>query len=260
MPPSIFPSYKYTGISHTQKTILLTVSKFSEGFLRFAPRTIRNYPSHGVDHSVNIIRMINNFTGNWEIKLSRNERFLLYSAAWLHDIGCVKNRSPHNKLSVDILLRNENITNLFTDLDNDLLADLLEVIESHSSTYPITDLPVKRGAVRVRLVGAIFRLIDACEITNFKCPATVFNEIQDDLKDANGSVDKEAVEFWKGHMNIKFLAFDRPAIAITVNSPSLSRKIVDRLITEIDSVHEIFRENGLDVPVVRVKARTAGID
>lgn len=257
---SIFPSYKYVGISHPQKTILITVSKFAEGFLRFAPRTIRNYPSHGVDHSVNIIRMINDFTEKWGIRLSKNERFILYSAAWLHDIGCVKNRSPHNTISASILLRNENITSLFTGLDNDLLADVQDVIESHSSTYDINDVPVKRGAVRVRLISAIFRLIDACEITNFKCPAPVFTEIKEDLKDEQGAVDKEAVQFWKGHMNIKYLGFSRPNIMITVNSPRQSNNIIHRLAMEIVSVQEIFRENGLDVPVVRIKAMEPGSD
>jgi hypothetical protein len=260
METSIFPKYEYKGISHPQKTILVTVSKFSEGFLRFAPRTIRNYPSHGVDHSVNIIRMINDFTEKWEIKLSKNERFVLYSAAWLHDIGCVKNRSPHNTISASILLRNESIANLFTGLDNDLLADVQDVIESHSSTYNINDVPVKRGVVRVRLISAVFRLIDACEITNFKCPAPVFFEIKDDLKDEHGAVDKEAVQFWKGHMNIKYLGFSKPHIAITVNSPRQSKKIVDRLEKEIVSIQDIFRENGIDVPVVEVRAREAGID
>jgi hypothetical protein len=257
---SIFPSYKYVGISHPQKTILVSVSKFAEGFLRFAPRTIRNYPSHGVDHSVNIIRMINDFTEKWGIKLSKNERFILYSAAWLHDIGCVKNRSPHNKISVDILLKNESICNSFNSLADDLLIDLQDVIESHSSTYNINEVVVKRGSVRVQLICAIFRLIDACEITNFKCPASVFTEIKDDLKKDDGTIDKEAVAFWKGHMNIKYIGFFKPEIVITLNFSRKSQKIINRLKIEIISVQRIFRTNRVDVPVIQVRSREAGID
>jgi len=204
--------------------------------------------------------MINDFTEKWGIRVSRNERFILYAAAWLHDIGCVKNRSPHNTISASILLRNENIANLFTDLDNDLLADVQDVIESHSSTYNIDDLPPKRGAVRIRLISAIFRLIHACEITNFKCPSPVFAEIKDDLKDEHGTVDKEAVQFWKGHMNIKYLEFVKPHIRITVNSPSMSMKIIKRLVKEIESVQEIFSANGINVPVVQVRSREPGSD
>jgi len=258
METSIFPKYVYKGISHPQKTILISVSKYAEGFLRFAPRTIRNYPSHGVDHSVSIIRMINDFTEKWGIKLSRTERFILYAAAWLHDIGCVKERSPHNTISVDILLRSEIICDSFNSIDNDQLFILQDVIESHSSTYDISTVPVKRGAVRVRLICAIFRLIDGCEITNFKCPVAVFTEIKDDLKKVDGSIDAEAIEFWEGHMNIKDIGFFKPEILIIVNNSRKTRKIIERLKKEIESVQSIFRENGIDVPVVQVRARGAG--
>jgi hypothetical protein len=258
METSIFPKYKYKGISHPQKTILVTVSKYAEGFLRFAPRKIRNFPSHGIDHSVNIIRMITDFTDKWEIKLSRTERFLLYAAAWLHDIGCVKDRSPHNMISVDIMFNSESICNSFNGLDNDLLFILRDVIESHSSSYEINNVPIKRGSVRVRLICAIFRLIDACEITNFKCPAAVFAEIKDDLKKDDGTIDREAIEFWEGHMNIKDIGFSKPNIEIIINNSHKTRKIVSRLKKEIESVQGIFTENGIDVPVVQVRAREVG--
>jgi len=260
MDTSIFPKYEYRGISHSQKTILVTVSKFAESFLRFAPRKIQNFPSHGVDHSVNIIRMINDFSEKWEIRLSRTERFILYAAAWLHDIGCVKDRTPHNKLSVDILLNSESICNSFNELDNDQLFILQNVIESHSSSYDIMTVPEKRGRVRVRLICAIFRLIDACEITSFKCPKAVYDEIKDDLKKPDGTPDRDAVEFWEGHMNIRDIGFSKPNIEIIINNSRKTRKIISRLIKEIESIHQIFRENGIDVPVVQERARKAGVD
>lgn len=260
MANSIFPDYEYTGISEFHETILFFISKYSEGFLRFVPRKIRNYPSHGIDHSVNIIRLINDFTIKWEIDLRENERFVLYAAAWLHDIGCIKDRGPHNKLSVDILLKDESICNYLNGMDNDLLFVLQNVIESHSSSYDIETLPEIKGAVRVRLICAIFRLVDACEITNFKCPAPVFIEIRDDLKKEDGSPDMEAIEFWEGHMNIKDIGFSKPDIDIMINDPHKTRKIVDRLMSEIESITHIFEENGIVVPIVQERARVAGID
>jgi hypothetical protein len=204
--------------------------------------------------------MINSFPDEWGIKLTRTERFILYAAAWLHDIGCVKERTPHNTISVDILMNSESICNSFNSIDSDLLFILQNVIESHSSSFDIMTVPAKRGAVRVRLICAIFRLLDACEITNFKCPALVYAEIRDDLRNDDDSVDTDAIEFWEGHMNIKDLGFFKPEIVVLVNQARKSRKITDRLVNEIMSVQEIFRENGLDVPVVKIQARTAGID
>lgn len=247
---SIFPTYQYTGIEEYQEIALITISKYSEGFLRFISRTIQNYPSHGIDHSVNIIRLINDFTDKWEIELNADERFILYAAAWLHDIGCIRNRDHHNLLSVKILLKNEGITNAINDMDNDMLHSLKVVIESHSSSYDINTVPLNRGTVRLRLICAIFRLLDGCEITNVKCPGPVFEEIMEDLRNSDGTVDTEAVEFWEGHMNIKYIGFSKPNIEIMINDPQKTRKIIDRLKKEIGSIQHIFQLYEIEVPVV----------
>lgn len=247
---SIFPTYQYKGIEEYQEIALFTISKYAEGFLRFISRAIQNYPSHGVDHSVNIIRLINDFTDKWDINLNSDERFILYAAAWLHDIGCIRDRDHHNMLSAKILLKNESICNTINDMDNDLLFILKVVIESHSSSYDIDTVPVMRGAVRVRLISAIFRLLDACEITNLKCPRPVFEEIKEDLKNTDGTVDTEAVAFWEGHMNIKYIGFSRPNIEIITNDFQKTQNIINRLKAEISSIHHIFQENGIEVPVV----------
>lgn len=260
METSIFPAYKYYGITDHDLVTLIIISKYAEAFLRFIPRTIRNYPSHGVDHSVNIIRLINNFLEEWKIDLTETERFILYSAAWLHDIGCVKDRNSHNIISVDLLLKDENICNYLNSIDNDLLFILQHVIESHSSSYDIDDVPSTRGEVRVRLLSAIFRFIDACEITNFKCPVAVFEEIRDDLTNDDGSPDIEAIEFWEGHIEIKDISFSKPNIDVMINNPTKTRKIIDRLIMEIEYVQHVFQENGITVPIVQVRSRQVGID
>ena len=257
MPHSIFPTYSYEGISDQQETVLYHISMYAEGFLRFVSRKIRNYPSHGVDHSVRIIQLINHFTENWGIELTESERFMLYVAAWLHDIGCIKGRDPHNLLSVEILLRDHNTCNYLDNIDSDLLRILRYIIESHSKShckYSIEEVPEKIGSVRVRLLCAIFRLMDACEITKYKCPAPVFAEIKNDLKKDDGSPDNDAIEFWEGHMNIDTLGFTKPNIDIFIKDPLKTTFIIDGLKEEIQSIQTIFRENGIDIPVIRTDA------
>ena len=263
MPPSIFPFYTYIGITDHQETVLYHISMYSEGFLRFVPRKIQNYPSHGVDHSVNIIRLINSFTNNWGIELNENERFILYVAAWLHDIGCIRERDPHNLLSVEILLKDQNTCSYLNNIDNDLLKILRYIIESHSKThctYSIDEIPEKIGSVRASLVSAIFRLLDACEITKYKCPVQVFAEIKDDLKKGDGTPDTEAIEFWEGHMNIDYLGFSKPNVDIFIRDLSKTSHIIEGLNEEILSIQKIFRENGIEVPVVKPWSVGAGID
>jgi hypothetical protein len=206
---------------------------------------------------------MNSFTETWGIDLNENERFILYVAAWLHDIGCIRERTPHNLLSVEILLKDQNTCSYLNNIDNDLLKILRYIIESHSKThctYSIDEIPEKIGSVRVRLVSAIFRLLDACEITKYKCPVQVFAEIKDDLKKGDGTPDTEAIEFWEGHMNIDYLGFSRPNIDIFINDPSKTIHIIEGLKEEIRSVEAIFRKNGIDVPIVAERISGAGID
>jgi hypothetical protein len=254
MPPSIFPTYSYTGITDQQETVLYHISMYSEGFLRFVSRKIRNFPSHGVDHSVRIIQLINHFTENWKIELTENERFMLYVAAWLHDIGCIRERDPHNLLSVEILMRDHNTCNYLDNIDSNLLRILRYIIESHSKShcpYTLDKIPERIGSIRVRLLSAIFRLMDACEITKYKCPVQVFSEIRDDLKKPDGTPDTQAIEFWEGHMSISYLGFAKPNIDIFINDPVKTASIIAGLNEEIRSIQTVFRENGIEIPVIR---------
>lgn len=252
----LFKDPVYKALTADQRRCLDLATHFAEGFLRFIPRKIKNYPSHGVDHSLNIIKLINSFSQNWGLALKRDERFVLYLAAWLHDIGCIKTRSGHGRKSVQILIKDPTLCNYLNAIDNDILISLNDVIKSHGSRYPIETLVEVRGKVRVRLIASIFRLMDACEITNYKCPAAVYDEIKQTFKkrqDGRLIPDSEAIDFWVGHMNIKDVNFTRPDIEVLVNKRNQSKTIIQRLRNEIKSIKRIFQENHLTVPIVKVK-------
>jgi hypothetical protein len=72
----------------------------------------------------------------------------------------------------------------------------------------------------------------------------------EDLRNSDGTVDTEAVEFWEGHMNIKYIGFSKPNIEIMINDPQKTRKIIDRLRNEIGSIQHIFQQYEIEVPVV----------
>ncbi|NMB78029.1 MAG: hypothetical protein GYA23_02910 [Methanomicrobiales archaeon] len=211
--------------------------------------------------------MINNFTDNWTVPLTENERFVLYAAAWLHDIGCIRDRDDHNMYSIDILLRDHDTCNYLDTIDSNLLRVLRYVIESHSKShcpYGIDEIPEKVGPARARLLAAIFRLMDACEITKYKCPPHVFAEIRGDLtkEDENKKriPDTKAIEFWEGHMSISYLGFNKPAIEIFINDAIKTKSIIDGLNEEIRSIEHVFHDNGMDVPVVMPIESQVGID
>jgi len=211
----------YTKISDIQSDSLKMVSIYAEQFLRFIPRNIKNFPSHGLDHSI------------------------LYLAAWLHDIGCICDRDHHNEVSFEILLNNENICNSINAVNNSL-HELKYIINSHSSDYVIENVPKIVNKIRLQLICSIFRLLDACEISCTKCPKEVFELIRPTLEK-----DQIAYCFWDGHMRIKTLTYKKPEIIILIRDPNVNSKmIVDRLKKEINSIKSIFYENEICIPKV----------
>ena len=242
----------YKKISTWQRGSLKSIELYAEPFLRFNPRAIRNFPSHGVDHTVGIISNINSFIESWNISLSKNERYLLYLSAWLHDIGCLKGRKDHNIKSFNILLENGEICGIIRSESQYNLTNLAYLINSHSSNYRnINAIPIKSGNARIRLLCGIFRLMDACEICNTKCPKQVYDCI-------HASLQRNIIShsFWLGHMNIKDLSFSKPKIFITVTQRRNihSTQIIKKLRSEISSIKKIFLENGLDVPLLEIRS------
>ena len=222
----------YKKISTWQRGSLKSIELYAEPFLRFNPRAIRNFPSHGVDHTVGIISNINSFIESWNISLSKNERYLLYLSAWLHDIGCLKGRKDHNIKSFNILLENGEICGIIRSESQYNLTNLAYLINSHSSNYRnINAIPIKSV---IPHLGAI-------------------------VKDCiHASLQRNIIShsFWLGHMNIKDLSFSKPKIFITVTQRRNihSTQIIKKLRSEISSIKKIFLENGLDVPLLEIRS------
>lgn len=252
---SAYQHLEYYGITEEHRNALIYIETYGESFLQFLPRELKNFPSHGIIHTLLIINSINNFLKNWEIRLNGDEIFLLYVAAWLHDIGCISSRTDHGEKSFEILIKDEILCNVLNLINEDVIFNLEQVIKSHPSTYSITTVLKTNGTIRLQLICAIFRLIDACEITNIKCPKAVFEEIKDDLKLPNGSPDDEAIKFWEAHMNIKNLTFQKPIIVIFINRANKQKteNVIERLKREIESIRSIFEENKIEVPIIKIK-------
>ena len=189
----------YKNLEEIQIDSIKMIEYFAEQYLRFIPREIKNFPSHGVDHSINIILQLNDFVEDWELRLNNQEMFLLYLGAWLHDIGCLVSRENHSQESVRIIVGNEGVCTSLNAVDREVLINLRYLILSHRASYSIGNVPDTRGAVRLRLICSIFRLIDACEITCTKCPKNVYELIKDSFVNEDGSPDEEAHAFWRAH-------------------------------------------------------------
>jgi hypothetical protein len=234
------PEYPLIEKNLRQDDLLYLIQSYSEQFLTFIHRNIRDYSSHGPDHTLHIIANLNEFVPNWGITLSQDEALLLYLSAWVHDIGCIKDREHHHEVSAALLLGKKNIVE---SLGERYTTCMKYVILAHRARYQIESVPEVYEGVRLRLICAIFRLMDACEICYKKCPEDVFNVISRSLRGKSRTI-------WIGHMNILSLKYRNPNIVILVNEQDKCQFIIDDLKTEIGTIAETFQNNGLPAPIV----------
>ena len=233
---------KYANVSDAYEAKLKQIEVFSEKFLKFIQRGIPDYPSHGVDHSQNIIVLLDKFIEAWSIDITEKESYLLYLGAWVHDIGNITGRDGHNKKSAEIVGK---IPFFRSILGKDIVALLKWIAKAHSSKYPLKEVPQNCLNVRLQLVCSIFRIMDASEIVYSKCPNEVYELIKDDL----GS---ESDKYWKAHMSVIGVGFKIPNIEIVVDDLEFSNILIEHLKEEIDSVRDVLDTNGIPVPRVKV--------
>lgn len=234
------PDYQLIDNTPDQRMLIYLVESYSLQFLIFLSREIPDYSSHGLDHSMHIIKNINAFILSWKIKLLQDEALLLYLAAWIHDIGCIKDRENHHEVSVELMLNNKSLYESLTEKNAICLKYL---ILAHRARYSIESVPKNYEEIRLRMICSIFRLMDACEICYMKCPKAVYDVIETTLND-------KSKEIWNAHMNIIGLTFKKPQIQILVNDINKCQFIIDDLKKEINTIEGTFRENHLAVPTV----------
>lgn len=231
----------YKNVSDFYEAKLKQFEPFAGKFLKFIPRSIPDYPSHGVDHSQNIIDLLNRFVEAWHIDLTEKETYLLYLGAWVHDIGCIIDRDNHNEKSADII----NKTPFFLSfLEKDIITLLQYIVKAHSSSYSIETIPKDCLDVRLQLICSIFRLMDACEIESSKCPKEVYEFIKN-------SIDSKSNKYWIAHMNICGVTFKIPEIIVVVDDLDKSEILIKHLEKEVNSILDIFNDYKIPIPYVK---------
>lgn len=212
---------------------------YCQKILTFIPRvdSLKDYPSHGIDHSVRIIEYINKFITSFEVELSEEEIYLLYLAAWCHDIGCICGRDNHHKDSVKVL---RGSTGFFNEiLDDKTKKCLKSIILTHRKDTPFDDIPELYEGIKLKFLCAIFRLMDACDISSERCPRIVYEYIKESLNDTSK-------KYWKAHLNIASVSFYDKSIWIDLFEENEALEYIKKeFVSEIMSISQIFYENGI---------------
>lgn len=235
-------SFEYKHLNPLFEAKISEIELLARKILRFIPRGIPEFPSHGVDHSIQIIEHLDSFIDNWDLILSDEEIYLLYLGAWLHDIGNIVERDNHHIHSVDIINKNKFLGSL---LGKKTQNQLEWIVKAHSSKHDIMKVPDEIDKIRLRFISSILRIIDACEINNTKCPMEVYDIIKKKMPPDNKI-------YWEAHLSIISIVFEKPKIFFYVEDKKKSSILTSKVIEEIINVESVLTNYKVDIPKVEV--------
>ncbi len=228
--------------------ILIQIEIISRQILRFSQRGGPDHTSHDPIHSLHIVGLINDFIESWPNIFDKDEIFLLYLGAWLHDTGMIINREQHNLYSRNIIEESKIIHSIIRNPQT--IRNLQSLALSHASAFDITKIPEYVNSTRLRLICAIFRILDSADLTgDSRCPKPIFDIIQK----SDRPLESTSIPFWEGHICIKRLQVSYPNIVITVNNLEKSKLITNHFTNEINSVRNVLIENDVLVPLIQIQ-------
>lgn len=225
---------------------VFSAERYASEMLPFIPRGLPVYQSHGACHSKAIIRYINQFIRTSESDLNPREVFLLYLAAWFHDLGylhpsSIHDRKSHSELSADMIRTDPFISDLVNVEEFQSLSVIIRFHDTNADLADIENIINDRSP----LLAAIFRLTDSVDLGSDRCPPNVFSLIQDIL-------DERSRQHWKAHNNINECNIDYPYIRILVNDPQnkeFKNTIIPHLEDDCRSSGRILKQYGFSPPV-----------
>jgi uncharacterized UPF0160 family protein len=248
-------------LTEEHKTSIKFTFTFVKQILNYLPRAIPDYTDHGVQHSNNLMKIFSNFLSNQKDHfekafLTEEERWVICLAIWLHDIGVLvtkqEEKDKHNENSVEILDRPE-FEFLKSQLGKDIVKCLKFVIKNHSSKCDlnaITKDPI-HPKIRLRLICAIFRLIDGCDVTSARTKPVLYKLLR-----AYDLLNQDSVEYWEAHLTISSAVFKKEEIIIDCDDPTTAKKLTDHLEKEINRINLILNQERFPEFTVKIVSST----
>jgi len=225
-----------SNIEHIAKAVLPYIHNFHD---------MRLFTDHGYSHSLRVMKYIEKLIEIYDHSsepLNTAEQHILRCSCWLHDLGCISEREKHAKKSVKIIrtLTEKGILDL-----EPIKAEIEYVIYTHSSKgLPIDDVPECANItgfedrVRVKLLCALFRLADECDIDKMRAPKVIFDLLEDEMT-------HDSKLWWRGHSNIIGVYFSDKKIQIVLkdsDSESEGKRVAASLISTVEDLKPILRE------------------
>jgi hypothetical protein len=242
------------GLDERRIAAVLELKAYVTPILNFIPRSIPQFTDHGVLHSNNLLRLLVRFRKSMSTTLptfsfQSDEIFLLSLAAYLHDIGCIIERPNHNIRSAELIGTHKSFSYLCDKLGKDMFNCLSLIIKAHSSNFELWKIskePLHR-TVRLRLMCAVFRLLDACEIS-----AARISKVLYDILTSSGKMLPKEAKYWEAHYSICDLFFKDKEIVIDCDDLAKAGLVIDHLKLDLNEINRVFSEENFPVFSLRV--------
>lgn len=245
-------------------------------FLKWPPPTnqsikarlpIPYYTDHGEGHSIRIISKLNKLIKESMLELTNYEIFFLLVSAWCHDLGMFLGRRvgehPEDTRKVHHLRSGEVIEKFKDKLDlNKFELPIVRDICIAHREVSLNELTRKRwigdDCVRLRLLAALLRIADACDLDYRRAPEAIFSYYRDFIPEISQI-------HWKKHFPISSVYYLREQssvvlsvrfttdLRIFVEQNKISHLVKNELQEELNSVREVFGYPSHSVGIFRVQ-------
>ncbi len=227
------------------------------------------FTDHGPQHLNRVLSKLDALSSFVPDKLNQREQFVLLVATYCHDLGMFLGRLPnespnetrihHHERSADLLDR--LVRDGYVNLDTFETSVTKHIVTAHRSVnldeVPEThDFP--QFSVRTRLLSAMLRIADACDLDHTRAPEAVFRFLID-------SIPPSSQQHWRQHHIVAAVNFDHRLAAIVVSvqldgnfvekvdKMRMTNSLSKELERELASVSDVFARYGVGLVRVEIK-------
>lgn len=167
----------YYKLPSESKAILYELGAKLGPVLNYYLRSLPDITDHGDKHSLRLIGYLNQIFST-KMNFTEKERFVLYLAAWLHDLGCINTRKYHNLESERMICENSSLKELLEKIPEREKKALRQVIVNHAGKFNEEGM-INDVDLDVKKISAVFRFVDACDISESRAPASILDFLED---------------------------------------------------------------------------------
>lgn len=212
------------------------------------------FTNHGESHCLKVLKYIGDMIKICDlsgIELNEAEKTILKCAGWLHDLGRIRENDEEEDDDDDHAMESVKIIRILCEnghLNLGAIKDEVEYVVSTHSTKGLLRLdgveklrPISgiEEDVRLRLLCALFKLADECDIDRLRAPKPVFDILADKMPGTSKT-------HWLRHRNVikVSLSYEERKIVIHMIEGCDDEDILDSLSTTIrdEKIRDILTE------------------